>query len=268
MANAAGLIHESIWRDDDWRQLSRGAQALYMQLLSQKEVDCAGVLPLQPHKWAKGCDGLTAEQVMADLDELQQHRFVYYDEDTDEALIRSYIRRAPNVMKVPNMRKSARRAAALVGSSKLRAVLADEMRATGDPDFIVSAEELHPSSTSEPAASKQISEPLRKGSVTLTEPSSVSESVSESHLSSTKGGSTRPICSKHPNGNSEGNCRGCMKTREWDEQHAEALAADELEQKRRRRALVASCPDCNGTNVIEVAENRVIKCQHQAVLHG
>ena len=39
MANAAGLIHESIWRDDDWRQLSRGAQALYMQLLSQKEVD-------------------------------------------------------------------------------------------------------------------------------------------------------------------------------------------------------------------------------------
>lgn len=33
------------WRDDDWRQLSRGAQALYMQLLSQKEVDCA-VSPL------------------------------------------------------------------------------------------------------------------------------------------------------------------------------------------------------------------------------
>lgn len=56
MANAAGLIHESIWRNPEWRYLSRGAQALYMQLLSQKEVDCAGVLPLQPAKWAKGCN--------------------------------------------------------------------------------------------------------------------------------------------------------------------------------------------------------------------
>jgi len=35
MANAAGMIFESIWRDSDWRKLSRGAQALYMQLLSQ-----------------------------------------------------------------------------------------------------------------------------------------------------------------------------------------------------------------------------------------
>ncbi len=58
MANAAGFIHESIWRDDHWRILSRPAQALYMQLLSQKELDCAGILPLPPNKWAKGCGGV------------------------------------------------------------------------------------------------------------------------------------------------------------------------------------------------------------------
>jgi hypothetical protein len=48
MANAAGFIQESIWRDPHWRQLSRSAQALYMQLLSQKELDCAGILRCSP----------------------------------------------------------------------------------------------------------------------------------------------------------------------------------------------------------------------------
>jgi hypothetical protein len=70
--------------------------------------------PLQPNKWAKGCDSLTVEQVWADLEELQRERFVYFDNDTDEAFIRTYIRNS-NVAKSPNMRKAARRAAVLVG---------------------------------------------------------------------------------------------------------------------------------------------------------
>lgn len=267
MANALGLIQESIWRDEDWRKLSRGAQALYMQLLSQKEVDCAGVQPLMPTKWAKGCAGLTTDQVMEDLDELQQHNFVIYDEGTDETLIRTYIRNS-NVMKVPNMRKSARRAATLVASPKIRAALATELRATGDPECASTADEIDPEAAAKPAVSKQIAEPFRNPSGTLPEGSGVGKGKGVTHLSSTQGGSARPICSKHPDGNSEGNCRGCMKSRLWDETHAAEIAADELEQKRRWRAVVASCPDCQGTNLIEVAENRVVKCSHRAVLHG
>lgn len=267
MANALGLIHESIWRDEDWRLLSRGAQALYMQLLSQKEVDCAGVQPLMPTKWAKGCAGLTIAQVMADLEELQQHRFVYYDEDTDETLIRTYIRNS-NVMKVPNMRKSARRAATLVASPKIRAALAAELRATEDPECVETADEIHPETAQPAPPSKQNAEPLRNPSVTLPEGSGVGKGKGVTHLSSTQGGSARPICSKHPDGNSEGNCRGCMKTRQWDEQHAAELAADELEQKRRWRALVASCPDCHGTNTIDVGDNVARKCHHPAVAHA
>lgn len=268
MANAAGLIHESIWRNPEWRHLSRGAQALYMQLLSQKEVDCAGVLPLQPTKWAKGCNGLTAEQIMADLDELQQHRFVFYDEDTDEVFIRTYIRNS-NVMKVPNMRKSARRAAALVGSPMIRAILADELRATEDPDCAATADEIDPTPSTKRGRSKQISEPLRNPSVTLPEGSGVGVGVGVTQVSRTKGGSARPNCSKHPDGNSEeANCRGCMKRRQWDEAHAAELEADELEAKRRARALIAECPDCHGTNTIEVGDNMARKCDHPRVSHA
>lgn len=264
MANAAGLIYESIWRNPDWRGLSRGAQALYMQLLSQKEVDCAGVLPLQPTKWAKGCDGLTVDQVMADLDELQDHRFVYYDEDSDEAFIRTYIRNS-NVMKVPNMRKSARRAAMLVGSTKIREILAAELRATGDPDCIVTAEEIHPT----PDPSKQNSEPLRNPSVTLPEGSGVGMGVGVTHLGNNSRGEARPECPKHPDGNSEDeNCRRCMKRRLWDEQNAAALAADELAAKRREREAIQACPDCHGTNTITVGENSAAICSHPRISHA
>lgn len=265
MANAAGLIHESIWRNPEWRHLSRGAQALYMQLLSQKEVDCAGVLPLQPNKWAKGCHGLTVEQVMADLDELQQHRFVYYDEDTDEAFVRTYIRNS-NVMKVPNMRKSARRAATLVGSAKIRSILAAELRATGDDDCAETADEIDPEPAPKPARSKQKSEPFRNPSVTLPEGSGVGVGVGVTHVSSTKGGSARPNCSKHPNGNSEeANCRGCMRRRQWDEQHAAERAADELDKRRRLKEAIAGCPDCHGTNTIDVADNAAAICNHPKI---
>lgn len=266
MANAAGFIQESIWRDPEWRRLSRSAQALYVQLLSQKELDCAGILPLQPHKWAKGCAELTVEQVLADLDELQSHRFVFHDNDTDEVFIRTYIRNS-NVMKVPNMRKSARRSALLVGSSVIKPILAAELVATGDPECVVTAREINPSLT--------LPEPLpnpsdRNPSGTLPEPTGVGKGVGVTNLGNNSGGvNARPICSKHRNGNPDGDaCRGCMRIREWDENHAAAAEADELDAKRRARERADNCPDCHGTNVIEVADNRVRKCFHEAALHA
>lgn len=268
MANAAGFIQESIWRDPDWRKLSPGAQRLYMQLLSQKELDCAGILPLQPDKWAAGCDQLTVEQVWADMEELQQARFAYYDTDTFEAFVRTYMRNS-NVMKVPNMLKSARRSALLVGSAIIKPILAAELRAIGDPSCSATADQIHPETAPKPGRSKQKSEPFRNPSGTLPEGSGVGVGVGVTHLGSTKGGSARPECSKHPNGNSEeANCRGCMKRRQWDEAHAAEVEADELDAKRRARAAIAECPDCHGTHVVEVGPNRVRKCEHPQVIHA
>lgn len=82
-------------------------------------------------------------------------------------------------------------------------------------------------------------------------------------------GAGRPICSKHPNGNdTDENCRGCMKARQWDESHASELQADELEAKRRAREISEQCPDCHGTNVIDIADNEVRKCDHRAAVHA
>jgi hypothetical protein len=77
---------------------------------------------------------------------------------------------------------------------------------------------------------------------------------------------SRPICSKHPNGNDKDeNCRGCMKCRQWDESRGADEAADELHAKRLARELAEQCPDCHGTHHIDVGENEVIKCHHQQI---
>lgn len=81
-------------------------------------------------------------------------------------------------------------------------------------------------------------------------------------------GASRPICSKHPNGNTDESCRGCMKCRQWDETHAANLAADELDAKRRARERAEACPHCHGTNVIDTGDNEVRKCTHQEAAHA
>jgi hypothetical protein len=267
MANAVGLIRESIWRDTDFRSLPRTAQTMYAQLLSQKELDCAGMLPLQPEKWATGCDQLTVKQVWADLNHLQAARFVYYDTDTYELLVRTHIRNS-NVLKVPNMRKSAMRSAALVASPALRAVLADEFVATGLPEFVGAAIELNPSITVPKPLTKPCktltAEPLANPSVTLAEPTGKGKGTGVKNLSTTQvGENARPACPKHVNGNPDDTaCRGCMKVRQWDEQHAADLAADELLSKRLARERAEQCPACLGTNWIPDTDP-AIKCDHQ-----
>lgn len=257
MPNAAAFIQESIWRDDHWRRLSRSAQALYLQLLSQKELDCAGILPLQPNKWAKGCVELTVERVWADLDELQRELFVLFDTQTDEAFVRTYIRNS-NVIKVPNMMKSALRAALLVGSDAIKKLLAAELRATGRDDAAEIAERIDPSGTPP--------EPFRNGSEStlpepLPEPTGVGVGTgtgvtySSNHL-----GERRPECSKHQE-NSETGCRACMRRRQWDEAHEQSAADDELALRRQLREVADNCPVCNGTNWIPDTDPAQ-KCGH------
>src|SRR5690606_9062734 len=101
MARDHGRILCRIWSDKDFRALPRTAQALYMQLLSQKEINNAGVLPLMLSKWAKGCDEIeTSEDLVPDLAALIAARFIVVDSDTEEVLVRSFIRN-DGVLKQP-----------------------------------------------------------------------------------------------------------------------------------------------------------------------
>lgn len=270
MPNAAAMIYESIWRDGDWRKLSRGAQCLYVQLLSQKELDCAGLLPLQPTKWVKGCDSMTIDELWADLDELQEHRFAFYDVDTDELLIRTQIHK-PFIIKGPKTRASAARAAKLCASPFLRKILAQELRAADIPEFTAAADELDPVELVDNHPTDRVSKPYPNPIETLSGaypidtpsiPTGTGTGTGLSHLGNYSRGE-RPSCARHPNGNpGDDPCHGCARARKWDQDHGAALAADAEAAKRRLRDIADNCPDCHGTNTIDVGDNAARKCDH------
>lgn len=269
MANAAGFIQESIWRDEHWRRLTRSSQALYMQLLSQKELDCAGILPLQPNKWAKGCDELTFDQVWTDLNELQRERFVYYDIDTDELFVRSYMRNS-NVMKSPNMRRAATRAAVLVGSTFLKSLLSEELRAVGtamdDDECLAAADKINPSRTPpEPfpnGSNRTVPEPFA-------EPSGVGEgegtgvTLASNHF----GEPPSEFCPSHPNG-TEKNCFACGQARrdyperkdQWDRAVLDAAALQ-------RQTAIDNCRRCDEFGDITF-DDSVRRCDHREQAHA
>ncbi len=123
MARSHGRIDFGIWSNKAFRALSERAQRMYMVLFGQKDVNNAGVLPLMESRWAKYCDSMSVDDVRDALRQLEEARFVFVDEDTEELLIRSFIR-GDGVVKQPNVFKNALKCAELVDSPKLREVLA------------------------------------------------------------------------------------------------------------------------------------------------
>lgn len=191
--NKGGFIQESIWRNPEFRALPRSAQATYCQLITQKEIDKAGMLPYQPTKWVKGCDDMSLSDLLSDLKVLEAARFIIVDEDTDEVLARSYMRNA-GVTAIPNVLKNALKSAALVESPTCRRALAEELRRIGKPGCADVANTIDPGPESEPDhptdgtvpegfpnGSRTVSKPFPKG-LTLPEgfPKGSSESESES----------------------------------------------------------------------------------------
>jgi len=122
MARSFGRILVAIWDDDDFRALSGSAQRMYLFLLTQADLEHSGLIPLRERRWAKSCGSLTADQVTLDLKDLATARFIVVDEDTEELLVRSLIRR-DEVWKQPNVYKAAAASAVAAQSPAIKAVL-------------------------------------------------------------------------------------------------------------------------------------------------
>lgn len=180
MTNKGGFLIESIWRNPEFRALPRTAQATYAQLISQKELDRAGVLPYQPTKWVKGCDEVELTGLVADLKVLEVARFIVLDEDTDEVLIRTYMRNA-GVTAQPNLLKNALKCARMAASDAIRSTLAAELRRIAKPGCREVADDIDPGSPDTPDDDPEPPEPNRRQP---TEPRTHSEPIpnpSETH---------------------------------------------------------------------------------------
>lgn len=261
MANAAALINEGMWRRDrDFRALPRLAQCTYLQLLSQKDLDCAGVLTLHIDLLAKGCAELTIENLWEDFKTLEAARFIFVDADTDELFIRSYVRLVS--AKSPNAYKSALKVARMVNSPKIRAQLAAELRRLGRKDAAETADDINPLEPRQNPVGTP-SEPVRIPSGGDIPSGTPGISTSSVPVLTSVGGSVGEVppprfCDKHPNGTDE-NCGACGVRRKahdrWTEQNAQRIA----DRRAEFWAAVRACPDCDDNGNFDDG-HRVYKC--------
>lgn len=118
-------INLDIWGNDDWLDLSPFAQHLYFVLYTWPPSLC-GAGDWQPQKVAARARGWTVPNVLDATDELVAGDFVLLDLDTEEYLIRSWIKH-DTLYRVQNMAVSVANARAALASRILRGVVVHEV---------------------------------------------------------------------------------------------------------------------------------------------
>ncbi|MFI8191429.1 hypothetical protein ACIF8T_21840 [Streptomyces sp. NPDC085946] len=126
MARGHGRILTSIWDDSDFLDLDERQQRLYLFLISQPNLNHAGLLDLTLRRWARKARGLTSGELEKLLHDLEASRFIVMDEDTEELLIRSFVRN-DGVWKQPKVMGAMVSGALEISSWQLRRALLEEM---------------------------------------------------------------------------------------------------------------------------------------------
>ena len=127
MAREHANIRLDMWGDGAWRALSMPAQWLYELLLTHPKTNRAGVCDWRPRRLAAMAAGLSVGDVERMAAELVAGFFIVIDEDTEEVLVRSYVKH-DGVMKQPNMAVTMANDWTGVASELLRSVVAFEVQ--------------------------------------------------------------------------------------------------------------------------------------------
>lgn len=129
-------INTDIWNDDDFRALSAPAQLLYIQLLTSPTLTYAGVADWRPKRIALLSNGRAAREVEGAAEELRRGLYIVIDEDSEEVLIRSFLR-WDGLLQKPNVAKAMVSAWERIYSMTLKGVVVHELNRLHDahPDW-------------------------------------------------------------------------------------------------------------------------------------
>ena len=125
MAREYAQIKLAIWADDDWRDLSPLARYLYLTLLTSPTLSHCGVADWRPARIA-ALNGMQPEEVEYHGGELVDSLHLLIDDESEEVLIRSFVRN-DGLMKQPKMAVAMASAHAAVASKELRGVIVHEL---------------------------------------------------------------------------------------------------------------------------------------------
>ncbi|MGX1809689.1 hypothetical protein ACWIGI_28545 [Nocardia sp. NPDC055321] len=117
----------SIWEDDDFLNLTPPAQHLYFVLATDPGLSYCGRVDWRPARLRVRASQWTPEQINSAAAELEHARFVLFDLDTEEALVRALIR-SDELLRNPKMGVSVVKAYGAVASRALRAAVVTEVK--------------------------------------------------------------------------------------------------------------------------------------------
>lgn len=126
MARDFAQIKLTIWQDPDFKQLTAGQQLVYLMLSSQPTTNLAGVLDYLPGRLSRTSNGLTTAQLDDHIQALEAAEFVFLDRETDEILVRSFMRTS-GAWQMPNTAKSIATTISQVISPGIQSVLLGEV---------------------------------------------------------------------------------------------------------------------------------------------
>lgn len=127
MAREYARIRISIASDGDVEALSPMAQWLYFRVfIADPKLSHCGIGDWRPKRLLGKARGLTLAMVLDAAAELERTRFALFDDDTEEYLVRSYIR-TEELMRNPKMAVAVGDAYLSAASRPLRAVIATEV---------------------------------------------------------------------------------------------------------------------------------------------
>lgn len=127
MAREFSRVKLSIWNDPDFRTRSVDAQALYFTLLTHPQINACGVVEWRENKLTKFSADMTSERLREAAWNLGQADLIAVDPDTEEALVRSFVRH-DGVLQSPNMTRALVREHAGIASLRLMALVSREVR--------------------------------------------------------------------------------------------------------------------------------------------
>lgn len=125
MPRSEARIRTNTWRNQDFTTLTRAQQATYWLLLSQPDMNQAGVVPYVPQRWY-ACSADDPSAIDADLDALHRKHYVLVDGDSGEVWVRSFAK-YDGVLRSPKTRSGMWSAYRAVLSSKIRTAFVAEL---------------------------------------------------------------------------------------------------------------------------------------------
>lgn len=127
MAREKASINLEVWADTSFRDLTAPAQGLYFKLMSHPKLDYCGVVEFHPGRLAALSKEQTVDDVMLAASELSEAFWIVIDQDTDEVMVRGYLRH-DGVLRQPRLAVSCALAYSAVASNKIRAVIVHEIQ--------------------------------------------------------------------------------------------------------------------------------------------